>query len=360
MNIPSPLIVRQNDPLNAGPPLDRLCQFQVTPNTLFFVRNHGSVPQVDAAAYRLAVDGQVARPLTLSLDQLRDRFPQVTLTATLQCAGNRRQELMAVQPIPGELAWDAEAISNATWRGTPLQQVLDAAGVETRPSQHVALTGLDETERQGHCFNFGGSIPLDKALNPEVLLAYEMNGEPLTPLHGYPLRLVVPGYIGARSVKWLSRITVQDAPSNNYFQARAYKLFPPQARAENVDWDSGFMLGEMPVNAVICAPAPQIKLSAGPTWMRGYALAGGNRQVARVDVSIDGGTNWSEAELLGEAQPWTWRLWRALVQFQPGDHELIVRAYDSAANTQPEHAQSIWNFKGYMNNAWHRVHVQVL
>ncbi len=354
------LIVRHEDPYNAGPPLELLCKSHITPNELFFVRNHGDVPQIDPVAYRFTVEG-TPQPLSLSLPELRRQFTQVTVAATLQCAGNRRQELMAYKPIPGELGWGAEAISHATWNGARLRDVLLAAGVEQMDqARHVAFDGFDRTERLNRTISFGGSIPLEKALHPEVLLAYEMNETPLTPLHGAPLRVVAPGYIGARSVKWLRRIVVQAAPSDNYFQAHAYRLFPPSVTPDNVAWDDGLMLGEMSVNAVICVPQSNTVAPAGTIDVRGYAMAGGNRHVARVELSTDDGRSWRVADLDGDDRPWSWRLWSAQVTLQAGDHFLVVRAIDSAANLQPEEIRSVWNFKGYMNNAWHRIRLTAL
>jgi sulfite oxidase len=348
------LVIRQEDPLNAGPPPDRLLGGDLTPVDLFYVRNHGAVPEVDRAGYWLTVDGLVRRPFRISLEELQ-RLPRVTVAATLQCAGNRRSEMMAVKEIPNELGWGAEAIGTADWGGVPLSAVLSAADPEPA-ARYVELTGLDETERHGHRFQFGGSIPLDKALQPEVLLAYEMNGKPLPPVHGAPLRLVVPGYIGARSVKWLSRLTVQAEPSANYFQARAYRLFPPDMGPENVDWESGLMLGTFNVSSLICAPGADAALAAGPVTVRGWAFAG-EREVARVDLSVDGGRTWRVAELAPGRSRWSWRLWQATVDLEPGGHELVCRAFDTAAQTQPESPAHVWNFKGYMNNAWHRVRV---
>ena len=355
----SGLLVRQGEPFNGGPAAGRLLGSFITPNELFFVRNHGGVPEVDPASYRLAVDGLVERPLSLSLEDLR-RLPRASVTATLQCAGNRRLEMMAWQPIKNELPWGTEAVSNAEWSGVPLREVLAAAGAQPG-ARHVAFLGLDDTERHGHRFNFGGSIPLGKAVHPEVLLADTMNGEPLPPVHGAPLRVVVPGYIGARSVKWLSRITLQETPSDNYFQATAYRLFPPHFGPDNVEWEKGLMLGEAPVNSVILSPAMEGTMEetvpAGRVAVRGWALAGGDRQVARVDVSADGGKTWTVADLGPEGGDYTWRLWEAALDLAPGDHEIACRAWDTAAQTQPEHASQVWNFKGYANNAWHRVRV---
>jgi sulfite oxidase len=349
------LLVRQEDPLNAGPAPDVLLDSFLTPNELFFVRNHGDIPVVDPEAWRLTVDGLVEKPLALSLADLR-RFPRVTVAATLQCAGNRRTEMMAVRPIPNELPWGTEAISNAEWSGVPLREVL-AAAVPGAGALHAAFTGLDEAERHGHRFPFGGSIPLEKAAHPEVLLADTMNGEPLPATHGAPLRVVVPGYIGARSVKWLSRITLRESPSDNYFQAKAYRLFPSSVGPETVDWEKGMMLGESPVNSVICSPAEGEALAAGRVTVRGWAVAGGGREVARVDVSADGGATWRTADL-GSGAGWTWRFWEAPLDLATGEHEICCRAFDSAAQTQPGRPAEVWNFKGYANNAWHRVRVR--
>lgn len=376
MRSPSPpgmpvtrLIVHQEEPRNSEPPLEHLTEEYLTPNDLFFVRSHAPVPEIDPETFELRVNGQVGKELRLSLDDLQNDFETATATATLQCAGNRRDELMAVREIPGEVPWRAAAVGNARWTGARLRHVLERAGVEfpeaasdadmDRSPRHVAFTGLDRIEKDGEVFGFGGSVPLEKALDPNVLLAWEMNGEPLPPDHGFPLRVVVPGYIGARSVKWLGRITVQPRPSDNYYQARAYKLFPPDVGPETVDWEGGVMLGELPVQAVITRPDPDQVLEAGSVRVRGYALSGGDRTVQRVDVSADGGASWTVAALTdGEDQPGGWRFWEAELDLPTGDHELVARAWDSSANTQPEHVASIWNFKGYISNAWHRVAIQ--
>lgn len=350
--------VQTEEPLNGGPPLELLRRDFVTPQELFFARNHGSIPQVNPAHYRLVINGLVKQPLSLSLPDIRDRFPQRTRLATLQCAGNRRDELMAVAPIPGDVPWGAEAIGNARWSGVPLAELLQAAGIGVG-ARHVAFLGLDEVERGGQAVGFGGSIPLEVALAPQALLADRMNGRPLTPLHGFPLRVVVPGYIGARSVKWLAQITVQPSPSNNYFQSRAYKLFPPQTQAESADWSKGLMLGELSVNSVICRPQEGQTIPAGPILMQGYALTGLARRIERVDLSLDGGESWRTAKLADEHHPGTWCFWEARLQLDPGPAQLIVRAWDSAANTQPEESRRLWNFKGYMNNAWHRVNFRL-
>jgi sulfite oxidase len=345
-------------PFNAEPPLDLLVGSLVTPIELFYVRNHGEVPEVDPAAYRLEVVGMVDRPLELSLEDLRDGFARVTLDATLNCAGNRRSQLIDVEPIPGEVPWRDGAIGNGSWTGARLADVLAAAGVDPG-ARHVSFAGLDESEANGHVMSFGGSIPLVKAVSPETLLAYELNGAALPPVHGFPVRALVPGYIGARSVKWLSAITVGAEPSTNYFQTRAYKLFPRDVRPETADWDKGIVLGELSVNSAICRPGDGKTVPAGQALVEGWASAGGDRLVARVEVSRDGGKSWLEAQLVGAGRAWTWCLWRARLEPEPGPCELVVRAWDSAANTQPEDPAEIWNLKGYVNNAWQRVRITV-
>ncbi len=354
----SALIMHSQHPLNGGPPAETLCREFITPTQLFFIRNHGAVPEIDPASYRLVVGGRGAQPLQLTLLDLRARFPRVHLPAALQCAGNRRRELMAIAPIAGEIPWGGEAIGNAHWSGWRLRDVLQSTGVQNGTG-HVAFAGLDVIEREGERFGFGGSIPLEKAMSPEVLLADEMNGAPLSPVHGFPLRVLVPGYIGARSVKWLSEIRVQPNPSENYYQAHAYKIFPPDVRANTVDWTRGLTLGELSVNAVICEPGDGSVLAGRAVRVGGYAITSGGRRIERIDLTRDSGRTWHQADLIGGQGPWTWTVFQASLDLEPGDHELCVRAWDSAGNTQSEDARTVWNFKGYVNNAWHRVRVRV-
>jgi sulfite oxidase len=349
-------IVQLEEPFNGSAPLEFLVQEFITANDLFFVRNHGNIPLIDVHEYRLSVVGMLRAPLELSLDDLKSRFPRVEMDVTLQCAGNRRDELMKVSPIPHELPWGAGAISTARWAGVRLRDVLIAAGIE-RSSRHIAFSGLDTVSRLEREFGFGGSIPMDKAMMPETLLAYEMNGEPLSPVHGFPLRVMVPGYIGARSVKWLGQITVQNEPSMNYFQRRAYKLFPPNVTMDNVNWDEGIMMGENSLNAVICHPFPGDVLPAGEVTFLGYAMSDGRNMVEQVQVSIDDGMHWTTAEFLSEKRDlWTWRLWQAKLNLSPGSYTLTARTRDTVGNSQPRDTQEVWNFKGYGNNSWHRIH----
>jgi sulfite oxidase len=357
------LVVRQALPYNGGPPPQRLAAAFFTPNDLFFVRNHAPVPEVDPTAFRLTVDGLVERGLELSLADLASRFERAEVVATLQCAGQRRQELLAVAPLPGELPWGSEAVGTARWSGYRLADVLAAAGVAA-PAAHVGFEGLDTVERRGARFGFGGSVPLAKATAPEVLLADRMNGEPLPATHGAPLRVVVPGYIGARSVKWVRRVEVRERSSENYFQAVAYRLYPTAMTAQTADPAAGFELGEMNVTSLITQPRAEAQVAAGTSTVHGIAFSGGGRPVMRVEVSGDGGATWQVARLSAGEEAgapfdarWSWRLFRAEVEVPAGRGEILSRAWDSAGNTQPEQAAALWNFKGYMNNAWSRVPV---
>jgi sulfite oxidase len=195
-------------------------------------------------------------------------------------------------------------------------------------------------------------------MSEEVLLAWNMNGQPLPRVHGAPLRVVVPGYIGARSVKWVSQITVQDEPSDNYFQATDYRMLPAEADPASAGPDRGISLGPFTVNADILLPADGTEVQ-GPVTVAGWAVAGDDRQVARVDVSSDGGRTWRQAILTEEPGPWSWRRWRATLPLPPGPAEVTVRAWDSAGGVQPETAAQLWNPDGYANNSWARLHFTV-
>ena len=351
------LIVHSEAPLNAETPLGRLRESFLTPQRSFYVRSHGEIPELDGARHEIAVDGLVQRPLRLAVAQLQARFAHRTVTAAMQCAGNRRADLHRVAPVLGD-PWEAGAIGNAAWTGVRLADLLQAAGAAGGPALHVAFGAADWCEKDGKRFRYGASIPMGKAMAPEVLLAWAMNGEPLAPEHGYPLRVVAPGYAGVRSPKWLAGITVQDAPSANPMQADDYKLFPPGVSEATADPAHGMTINDMPLNAAICEPAAHAALPAGRVAVRGYAGATA-RPVARVDVSADGGRTWQQAQLDPAESPWSWVFWQAAVELAPGEHVLCVRAWDGAGQTQPALPEDTWNHKGYLSAAWHRVAVQV-
>ncbi|MDQ2801434.1 MAG: molybdopterin-dependent oxidoreductase [Pseudomonadota bacterium] len=354
----SDLIVHSTQPLNAEPPLDRLRASFTTAQRDFYIRSHGKIPKLDAASHRLRVGGKVATPLDVSMQELRERFAHRTVPAVMQCAGNRRADMLQVRPVSGD-PWAPGAIGNAAWTGVPLAEVLRAAGAEERAELHVAFAASDDCEIEGERFRYGASIPMTKAMSPEVLLAWEMNGEALAPEHGFPLRVVVPGFAGVRSPKWLAAIEVQDKPSDNHIQARDYKLVPPHITKETVDWEKGVTIYDMPLNSAICEPAPFAELAPGRTAVRGWASATA-RAIVRVDLSSDSGRTWHQAGLQHDAgAPWSWTFWEATLDLPVGEHELVVRAWDSAGQTQPALPDDTWNFKGYLSAAWHRVRVKV-
>jgi sulfite oxidase len=348
------LIVHEREPFNAETGLTALAEGPLTATDAFYVRGHGAVPEIEPAIWRLRVHGQVERELDLSLATLREAFREREVTATLQCAGNHRAGLMSIRAIPGEAPWGPGATGTATWTGVALADVLELAG-PLRGAAHVGFDGADLCPEAKPVQRFGGSIPLDKARRPEVLLAWGMNGAPLPAVHGAPLRVVVPGYIGARSVKWLERIEVRSKPWQGYFQHVAYRLLPEDGAPGP---GAGMPLGLVALNADVLSPADGDTVAAGPVDVRGYAFAGGERHVARVDVSVDGAVTWSQAELLEDLGRWAWRHWRITVDLPAGEHEILVRAWDSSAATQPEDEAALWNPKGYVNNARPRVRVR--
>jgi sulfite oxidase len=324
------LIVHRARPLNAETPPELLCSAPVTPTDAFFVRDHGAIPAIDPSAYRVSVGGLGGAPLCLSLRDVRQRFPRATVTATLACAGNRRGEL---RPLAAGIPWGQGAVGTAVWRGARLRDVLLAAGIAPG-ARHVAFTGLDDVDGE----RFAGSIPLEKALGPEVVLADEMNGAPVPAEHGFPLRVVVPGYIGARSVKWLESISIQREPSASGFQRTDYAL-------------DGRPLGEL---ALTCAACRSIR--RGPRIdVEGYAIGTGGCAIDRVELSADGGRSWRAVALRGAGEPWAWRLWHANVRAKSAPCELLVGEWDASGRGQPATVADTWCSRGYMNNAWHRI-----
>lgn len=346
-------VVHEQEPFNAETARAALAEASVTPLDAFYVRSHGAVPDTDPKSWRLRVDGLVENALDLTLDDLR-ALPQRELTVTLQCAGNRRADLIAVRDIPGEAPWGPGATGTARWSGVSLEDVLEMA----RPggdALHAGFEGADLSTEIDPPELYGASVELRKAHERETLLALTMNGEPLPAVHGGPLRVIVPGYIGARSVKWLQRVELRAEPWGGHFQRTAYRLVPPGTEPGP---EVGMELGKVAVNSDVLVPDDGATVPAGALELRGYAFAGGWRHVERVDVSLDGGRSWRQADLDEDLGEWAWRLWRLEVQLDPGDHEVVVRAWDSAAGTQPEDPAGSWNPKGYANNAWGRISVR--
>lgn len=357
-NVPLPdLITRQVSPFNGEPPLSKLVEKWITPVNSFFVRSHGNVPTIDAKELTLTIDGLIDKPQTFKLAELIERFPAAATTATLTCAGNRRSEFAAVRKVGG-VQWDAGAIGNAEWQGIRLVDVLKALGVKS-DAKHIWFEGRDEVTEKNATFPFGGSIPLEKALTTAAtgatLLATHMNGQPLTPAHGFPLRTIVPGFIGARSVKWLHKITVSDRPSPNHFVADVYKLVPeddPELIAKTNP------IYEFALNSAICVPGNDAVVSGDRISVRGFALTNGavGRSVQQIEISNDGGQSWIPAKVMSPLRDYCWVLWSAEVPLSEKTDSLIVRATDTSGEVQPQNCP--WNYKGYQFNGWHKVNLK--
>ena len=351
------LIARQSVPFNGEPPLNKLVENWITPVDSFFVRSHGNVPEIAAKDLKLTIDGMVDKPLTLTVAELMERFPKAKTTATLTCAGNRRSEFAAIKKVGG-IQWEAGAIGNAEWQGIRLADVLKFVGVKAE-AKHVWFEGRDEVVEKNVTFPFGGSIPIEKAqvttATGSSLLATEMNGKPLTPSHGFPLRTIVPGFIGARSVKWLHKITVSDRPSPNHFVADVYKLVP-EDNAELIAKTSPIY--EFILNSVICVPVKDASVTGNQINVKGFALTNGTtgRNVQKIEVSADGGKTWKLAKVTSPVSDYCWVLWSAEIPISETTASLLVRATDSSGETQPE--QNPWNYKGYQFNGWHKVNLK--
>jgi len=336
---------------NHGMPLEALRE-PVTPVGLHYLLIHYDIPRVDATSWRLAIDGMVERELSLGLDEVRGR-PVAEVVSTMECAGNGRA---AFEPRPISQPWLLEAVGTGRWRGTPLAALLEEAGIRDGAIE-VLFTGLDRGIENGEEQWFQRSLPLAEALRAEVLLAYDLNDAPLPPQHGFPLRLIVPGWYGMTNVKWLSRITVLGEPFEGYQQARGYRL------RQDPD-EPGIPLQRIQPRALIAPPGIPDFMSRERTVERGRQTITGRAwsglaPIASVEVSTDGGATWHAAQLeqeeLGE---WAWRgfsyEWDAT---EPGRTVLCCRARDEAGNEQP--LESTWNVGGYGNNAVQRVVVTV-
>ncbi|XP_074603734.1 sulfite oxidase-like [Brevipalpus obovatus] len=366
---PSYFSVRSAKPFNAEPPLNILVDSWITPNEFFYIRNHLPVPEIDPTEYELEIEGfNAEKSFNLSLNDLKTKFPKYSITAAIQCAGNRRSEMTKVKEVKG-LFWGGAAISNAQWSGARLCDVLRFLGIDLNDPRikHVQFEGSD-TDATGN--PYGASIPVDLALDErnQVLLAYEMNGVDIPKDHGYPVRLVAPGIVGARNVKWLSKIILSDEESHSFWQRRDYKGFSPNVDWSNVDFDSAPSIQELPVQSAICDPLDGAIVQPGPDGtitVRGYAWSGAGRKIVRVDVSPDGGSTWLTADLEQEPgsplnRTWSWTLWKIKVPVKKGSKlQVICKAIDSCYNNQPENVEPIWNLRGVLTNSWHRISLEV-
>lgn len=348
--IPTPDITPEELQLavrNHSMPLEAL-HYPITPIGLHYLLIHFDIPAVDAQTWQLAVGGLVKRPLRLSLDDIQSR-PQTTIAVTLECAGNGRARL---SPRPMSQPWLSEAVGTAEWTGTPLAPILAEAGLREN-AREVVFTGLDRGVQGGIDQLYERSLPLAEVQRPEVMLVHAINGQPLPPQHGFPMRLIVPGWYGMTHVKWLRAITVTEAPFEGYQQSRAYHF-----RVN--DQGAGEPVTRMLPRALMVPPGVPDFMSRtrfvtpGTYGIEGRAWSGLGT-VTRVDFSDDGGRRWAGVELGAAVSPFAWRGWRHDWKAEPGEHELCVRATDSEGNVQPD-GQS-WNLEGVQNNSIQRVRV---
>lgn len=351
-------------PCNAESPGDGLADSFLTPNKLFYVRNHMWVPVIDnAAEYEINIELPSGDVKSYSIQDLQSRFKQHTVTAVLQCSGNRRKDMTDHAKKTNGLQWTVGAISCAKWEGVLLKDVLADAGLvkESEDAQHVQFSGAEA---------YGASIPITSALDPrgDVLLAFRMNDEPLPRDHGFPVRVIVPGHVAARCVKWLKKIVISDEESHTTWQRKDYKCFGPNEVKQ--DWDKYKSIQKMPITSAITRTKMKSP-SSDIIQIEGYAYSGGGREIQRVDISLDGGETWDQARLVQEdmkleqgQKAWCWKRWRYEGKLPEdampeGDKEkkttFVVKATDDAYNTQPETHKSIYNLRGNLATAWHRV-----
>ena len=318
----------------------------LTPNPHFYVRNHFSIPDIRCSTWSLSIDGLITRERRFTLQQLK-RFPRVTLPVTMECAGNNRSDLDP--PTPGNQFRNG-AVSTAYWAGARLSEVLKSAGV--RPNaREVLFEGHDigNPEPGVSEMPYTRSLPIDVALHPDTLLAYEMNGQELPKEHGHPLRLIVPGWYGMASVKWLRKLTVLDTRYSGYFQGHKYVI--------EDETGNSVPLTTIGVKSLIGKPIDGGTVSMGKVCVTGMAWSGQER-IARVDVSSDNGATWEPADIIGPSEKYAWQKWHfTWSPPAPGDYTLMSRAVDERGNVQP--MKSRWNRLGYMVNGVKPVDVTV-
>ncbi|KAF2841230.1 sulfite oxidase-like protein [Patellaria atrata CBS 101060] len=368
-----------DEPLNREPPLEQLIAHFITEKD-GFDRNHSSIPVINEDAHSLQVDGLVQNLLSLTVSSLATEFPQHTVICALQCAGNRRHTMRTQLKEVQGIDWFDGAVMNCIWTGPRLRDVLLRAGLKIREGKVQT-----EGEEQGHvlfaCHQqpteddsyYGGSIPLARAMrvDADVIIALKMNGKPIPPAHGAPIRIIAPGIAGARSVKWLDKITVSETESPNFYQQRDYKILPPtvtDGEKAKEWWDKVPAIQDMPVNSVVAIPANDSTVELGEDGcieVRGYALPSGDHgPVDKVELSGDEGASWVEAEILsahGEPRlleipkdvglKWAWSLWRGRVKAEKGKGKRVLsRATDKGGNMQVECPE--WNLRGVAYNGY--------
>ncbi|KAI9170862.1 Sulfite oxidase [Paramyrothecium foliicola] len=354
-------------PYNGEPPRERLVETEITPNKDHFVRNHGGVPEIDPEQYTLDITGLVNDPKRLTLADLMDetKFPRQSNVVSLQCSGTRRIEQIHEYPGDGDelinAPWAEGAIGTARWTGVSLKKVIKYCGGLKDGADNLEFYGADTYFKKGHVYNYVVSVPWRKVKANEVLLAWEMNGEPLPKIHGFPLRTVVFGYIGARSCKWLYEVKAISKPSTAPVQRREYLYYTPQIGKQNAKYSNGFSIQDMPVSSAIMSPKDMDQIiHDGKVKLRGWAYSGGGHWPVRVEVSGDGGSIWYEVpwEKMSTKYFHAWRLWEIDMPVDAeGWLEFCVRTWDNAMNTQPTFVRSAWNWDLHVTSSAHRIKI---
>ncbi|KAI2777768.1 molybdopterin binding oxidoreductase [Daldinia loculata] len=354
-------------PYNGEPPKKLVTAQPVTPNPLHFIRNHGGIPSIDPSAWFLRLDGLVKTPQKLTLSDLQDesRFPRMERLVTIQCSGTRRIEQISLYAGEGDeminAPWAEGAIGTAKYVGVSLKKVIKYCGGLEDGAKHLELVGADTYFKTNEVMNYAISVPYSKVKSHEVMLVWEMNGEPLPKIHGAPVRAVVMGYIGARSVKWLYRITAIPEPTRAPVQSREYLYFNQQVGKHNQRWTDGIQIQEMPVSSAIMSPwNKQVVLHEGKIEVKGWAYSGGGRWPERVEVSADGGFSWYAVptENLSPKHKFAWRIWHTWLPCDvEGWIEIVVRCWDNSLNTQPTEVRNTWNWGLHATSSAHRIKV---
>lgn len=338
------LVPVQQRPFNAETPLHLLDRALIEPQS-YFVRSHFDVPEIDAAKYALTIDGMVERIVDLSLAEIK-AMPNESITVTMECAGNGRSSL---NPRPAGVAWGYGAASTARYTGVRLKHVLDLASPGR--ALEVVFTAADSGDIDGQHVVYARSLPLAVARLPDTMLVWSMNDEPLTPAHGAPLRLVVPGWYGMASVKWLTRITLSAQPFTGHYQHGDYVYL----RQDGIP--DGTPVTLMRVRSIIASPVDGAKLPMTPIVVSGSAWSG-EAAISRVELSDDDGRTWHQATLARPTSERAATLWKwSWTPRAAGSVTFIARATDGAGRTQP--LDPVWNLRGYGNNGVHRVCVKV-
>ncbi len=345
------MIVRSYRFLDLEMPVELMTEW-ITPVNHFYVRNHMFEPaKLDVNTWKLTIGGEVEKTLTLTLAEL-EKGPVHFVTNALECAGNGRS--LQNPKVPG-IQWGKGAVGNAKFSGLSLKVLLEKAGVKDS-GKHVAFRGLDEVP--GKVPPFVRSIPIEKAIDADTLIATHMNGAPLTQHHGFPARALTPGWAGAASCKWLTEITVLDKPADGNFMIPGYRLpNTPAKPGEAMKLEDTHSVTGLTVKSLIAAPSDGAKLKPGKQEIKGVAWAG-EADITKVEISTDGGASWNPAELGKDHAKYAWRLWSyAWKPAKSGDYVILSRASDSQGRVQPEAA--VWNPSGYLYNAYDQVKVYV-